>query len=92
MARIAGEYQYCIVYDDKVGTEELEPDYSFDSIWDEDDVERLAEDAAEDYHSHHDGWEAFWPVKFAIFKDGTVLGKFEVELEHSPSFSAGVIV
>lgn len=92
MAREDGKYQYCVVWDDEEGTEGLEPDYSFDSVWDTDDLEQLAEEAAEDYHSNHDGWEASWPVKFAIFKGGNLLGKCEVELEFSPSFSAGVIV
>lgn len=92
MASKDEKHQYCIVYDDEVGTEELEPDYSFNSNWDADDLEWLAEDAAKDYHSNHDGWEASWPIKLALFKDDICLGKFEVELEFEPSFSAGAIV
>lgn len=92
MAREKKEYKYCIIYDDEAGVDELEPDYSFESCWDADDLEWLAEDAANDYHSNHDGWEASWPVKFAIFDGDTVLGKFEIELEFQPSFSAEEIV
>lgn len=89
---MAGKYKYCIVYDDEAGVEELEPNYSFSSKWDADDLKWLAEDAAQNYHSNHDGWEADWPVKLAIFDGDICLGKFEVELEFDPSFSAGLIV
>jgi len=64
----------------------------FLSVWDGDDGEYLAEDAATDYHSNHDGWEASWPVQFAIFTDdGKLIGKYEVDRDYDPVFSAGEI-
>lgn len=32
------------------------------------ELEIAAEDAADDYHNRHDGWEATWPLTFAIFQ------------------------
>lgn len=91
MNRNEKEYQYCRIWDDDTSNEGLEADYSFNSVWDADELEYLAEAAAGDYHSNHDGWEADWPLRFAIFKDDILLGKCEVYLEFSPSFSAGEI-
>lgn len=52
-----------------------------------------ADDAAMDFHSNHDGWEAHWPLTFAIFatEDGAELGRCEVERELEPSFHARLI-
>ena len=91
MARESKEFGYCVIHDDEIGTEGLEPDYKFSTIWDADDAELMAEEAAEDYHSNHDGWESHWPLKLAIFDGDKLIGKFEVELEHQPHFSAGLI-
>lgn len=51
------------------------------------DAEDVAEAAAEDFHSEHDGWEARWPIKIAVwFEDAEHI--FEVEREHMPVFHA----
>lgn len=49
-----------------------------------------AVDAAEDYHGNHDGWEDRWPIEIEIFdsEDGPSAGRFEVERESVPQFSA----
>lgn len=73
------KYQYTVDDDDKCDIE---------SRYDEEDVEYIAECAAEDYHSNHDGWESEWPIEFEIFLDDKSIGKFLVEREYSPSFSA----
>jgi hypothetical protein len=66
--------------------------FSLDSVFDVDKPDYIAEDAGEDYHSNHDGWEDDWPVDITLFKeDGTLIGKFTVELEHVPQFSASEI-
>lgn len=66
--------------------------YAVQSHFSSDNLDRVAEDAAEDYHSHHDGWESQWPLVFRIFnKDELPLGKFEVEREAVPSFSASLL-
>jgi hypothetical protein len=58
---------------------EKNPDYS---IW-------IVEEAAEYYHDNCDGYECGWPLIFELFTmDGKLLGKFEVEREAVPQFSA----
>ena len=52
---------------------------------------RVAEDAAEDYHDNHDGWESSsWPVEITLYEtqDGPALGVFEVDREAQPVFMA----
>jgi hypothetical protein len=63
--------------------------------WDADcesdaDLEFLAEEAAADFHSEHDGWERQWPLTITLYdgKEGAALGSFTVEREYEPSFSA----
>lgn len=49
----------------------------------------VAEQAAEDYHDNHDGWEDGWPVKINLhdpFKE--LIASFDVDLESAPIFSA----
>lgn len=53
------------------------------------DLEWIAEAAADDYHSNHDGWEAHWPRTFIIFDmDDNRLGQCEVDREAVPQFRA----
>jgi len=63
--------------------------------WDRDcdsdaDLEFLAEEAAADFHSEHDGWESSWPLTITLYdgKEGPELGRFAVEREYEPLFSA----
>ncbi|OZI38996.1 hypothetical protein CEG14_05525 [Bordetella genomosp. 1] len=58
---------------------------SVDNIDEED-----AEACAEDYYRNHDGFEAIWPLTFAIFDGftGPEIGRWEVALEYEPSFVA----
>jgi hypothetical protein len=66
-----------------------EGDYQFKSAWGADDVESLAEDAAADFHSEHDGWECTWPITFAIFsKDDVFIANVTVERDVEPVFNA----
>lgn len=56
-----------------------------------DDIdEEEAEACAEDYFHNHDGFEANWPLTFAIFDGfaGPEIGRWEVALEYEPSFNA----
>jgi hypothetical protein len=50
----------------------------------------VAADAAEDYYSNYDGWEAAWPLEFVLYEseDGPAVGRFEVDCETVPQFSA----
>lgn len=50
----------------------------------------VAIDAAEDFHSNHDGWESVWPMDFTIYEseEGPAVGRFEVERETVPQFHA----
>lgn len=48
----------------------------------------IAQDAADDYHSEHDGWESRWPLTIALqLEDGTQK-QFEVECDYDPVFTA----
>ncbi|MBF0675557.1 hypothetical protein [Pseudomonas sp.] len=68
----------------------FEEAYEIECRWDhEEDGEWIAEEAAADYHSEHDGWEARWPLKLMLWlPDGTEIGAFTVEREYEPVFSA----
>ena len=59
-----------------------------DTIWDDDDPEGIAEDAARDYYNNHDGWESSWPREIEVFSGFRSLGRFLVHLEHMPYFNA----
>jgi hypothetical protein len=50
----------------------------------------VAVDAAEDYHSNHDGWESVWPLDIFIYEseEGPAIARFEVEREAVPQFYA----
>lgn len=48
-------------------------------------AEELAQDAAEDFHSNHDGWECKWPLEFCVLLDGKWYS-FTVDREAVPSF------
>ena len=57
--------------------------------WDSDCLGHVAEAAADDYHSNHNGWEAHWPCDIYIFDlDGNPLGVFVVQREAEPVFLA----
>lgn len=56
-----------------------------------DDIdEEEAEACAEDFFHNHDGFEANWPLTFAIFDGftGPEIGRWEVALDYEPSFNA----
>lgn len=60
--------------------------------WDSKDLDYVAEDAAENYHSYHDGWESSWPLTFVILDDDlNELGRFSVDREAVPQFHASKI-
>ena len=58
--------------------------YTFDahSPW---SSEELAQDAADDYHSNHDGWEDKWPLTFCVLFEGE-WHTHKVDREAVPSF------
>jgi hypothetical protein len=62
----------------------------FNSDWDENCAESVAEDAAAHYYSESEGgWEWNESMSIQIFKeDGTKLGVFDVWYENSPHFTA----
>lgn len=53
-------------------------------VW---DIEDAAVEAAEDYHSNHDGWESSWPLLITVLADG-VTKTFSVDREAVPQFWA----
>jgi hypothetical protein len=71
--------------------EDFEHAYAFESVFDEDDGEWLAQEAAEDFHNCHDGWEAGWDggKDFWLWHEsGKFIGRFNVTREYEPRFSA----
>lgn len=62
-------------------------------LTDEHDLQDLAELAADDYHSNHDGWEASWPIRFGISatEHGPEMARFEVDRDVEPVFAASRI-
>lgn len=80
-------YRYgVIIYGDK--SQLAKPQFDVESTWTSEDPAYIAEDAAEDFHSEHDGWECKWPLTFDIFDGPTHLGRFQIEREYNPEFSA----
>jgi hypothetical protein len=72
-----------------VNSEDTTFPFDIETEWDSDDLEYVATDAAEDYHSNHDGWESHWPADFYIFdQDLKLLAVFSVEREEEPVFYA----
>ena len=55
-----------------------------------DDSDDIAEHCAEDWHNNYDGWEGSWPRVFALYRDktGPAFGRFEVDVETVPNFTA----
>ena len=57
----------------------------------------VIERCAEEYFWDHDGWDTkSWvnvPIRFALRKekDGPIVGQYDVELEHVPSFTANEV-
>lgn len=78
------EYKYFVPADG----ETIEDAYVFTTTWSPECAEYVAEDAAEGYHDDG-GWEATWPITFELWTaDGAPMGRFKVECEAVPSFSA----
>ena len=64
----------------------------FESDWDTDELEFIAEDAAQVEFNSHDSWESNWPKTFTIFDlSGFMLGQLKVELEFEPVFYAHAV-
>jgi hypothetical protein len=78
------EYYY------SVDGEEFDNSYRFTSnLQPSGGISWIVEQAAENYHLNHIGWERSWPIDFTLYlKDGTKLGTFSVEREYEPCFYA----
>ncbi len=53
------------------------------------ELRMIAENCADHYYHHCEGWEANWPIVFEVFADGESIGKWRIGLEFEPSFSGG---
>lgn len=51
----------------------------------------IAQDAADNYHSNHDGWEARWPLKITVELQNGSERTFEVERDMEPAFYASEV-
>lgn len=82
--------RYCVI--DHNPNCEFNMAYEVKTAADDDSADWIAEDAADDYHSNHDGWESHWPLTFRIWNDqGTLLGDYSVERDYDPVFHASKI-
>lgn len=61
-----------------------------ETTWNFDDPDYLAEECAADYHNAHDGWEATFPLTFAMYEteDCPERARMIVDREDVPSFTA----
>lgn len=57
-------------------------------------AQKLAQEAADDYHSNHGAWEARWPLVFAIYgsEAGPEQARLSVDMEARPHFTARPIL
>jgi len=65
--------------------------YPLETNWDiEEDPDYIAQDAADDYVSGHDGWESDWPLTIALHdtEGGREISRMIVDMEHEPTFTA----
>lgn len=56
-----------------------------------DDPSDAAEEAADDYHRNHDGWECTWPVLFVIVMPDGSEHRFSVQRDVEPVFTASKV-
>jgi hypothetical protein len=83
--------KYQIDEDDLKFAFDLEFNRERSGILDEDDVENMAEMAAEDFFNNHDGWEENWPKDIFIYNDsGHLMGVCCTQIEAHPVFSATI--
>ena len=71
--------------------ETMDPEDYFElkSNWGDSEGEWIAREAAEDYHSQHDGWEASWPITLIIRREnGSEIGIYDIDREYVPEFYA----
>jgi hypothetical protein len=60
--------------------------------YNDDEGNELACAAANHEHFERDGWEAQWPITFAILnKEGMAIGMYEVLREYEPYFYANKV-
>jgi hypothetical protein len=81
---VSEKYDYTYTAHDYEDAQEFE----LRTIWEPDQVEEVAEEAAEDYFHNHDGWESSWPRPITIFRDGKKLRTVSVDMEAVPKFFA----
>lgn len=65
--------------------------YELKTSWDiDEDPDYIAQDAADDYYSSHDGWESDWPLTIALHEheDGPEKTRMIVDMEALPNFTA----
>ena len=80
------KYRYSV---SALGEEDFDEAYKFSSTFRSDSVQYLAEEAADHFHSQHDGWECSWPLTFTIWdEEGNKLDTFIVDRESVPEFHA----
>ena len=62
--------------------------YTCQTCWSWKDPNYIAEDCADDFHSHHDGTVNDWPLILTLIMEDGSEKDYEVERDISPSFRA----
>jgi len=62
--------------------------YEVETFWGKEELQYVAQAAAHDFHSNHDGGDWLWPLQFVIADESGELGTFSVKRYFSPTFSA----
>lgn len=79
------EYKYLVLDSDR----NQEDAILFDSEWDKNYPEQIAQDAADYEFYNYCGWELSWPIKIQLWDNLDIdIGIFEVDYEQIPRFWA----
>jgi hypothetical protein len=60
--------------------------FEFKTVWDDDDLECLARDAAENYWHGLSGSDSAWPITFILILSNGKHEEFLVNMEYEPYF------
>jgi hypothetical protein len=80
MSDVTWEYTHSSNGDERIPVKVVWEDKGF--------ADFVAEDCAKHFYEECDGWEAAWPIDIEVFADGESCGRFRVEQEAEPTFSA----
>ena len=82
-----------IYYDVDNENQKYKLEESYFSSFVDNDLPFIASECAKNFWDNHDGWEGSWPMMFELYdNEMKSLGKFDVEQEYDPTFSASEVL